>query len=53
MPRAGEYIPPIGGKRTLRSIKKQSVPHMMAISGNSSVCVECSSDREYGVGVEL
>lgn len=26
----GGDIPPMGGKRTLRSIKKQSVPHILA-----------------------
>jgi hypothetical protein len=31
LPGACGYIPPIGGKRTLRSIRKQSAPHMIAI----------------------
>lgn len=27
----GKNVPPMGGKRTLKSIKKQSVPHMLAL----------------------
>jgi hypothetical protein len=27
----GGYLPPMGGKRTLRSIRKQSAPHMVAL----------------------
>jgi hypothetical protein len=28
---AGGDVPPMGGKRTLRSIKKQSVPHILTV----------------------
>jgi hypothetical protein len=31
----GNYVPPMGGKRTLRSIKKQSVPHILTVVVNS------------------
>lgn len=31
----GGDVPPMGGKRTLRSIRKQSVPHMFAIVGGA------------------
>lgn len=35
------HVPPMGGKRTLRSIKKQSAPHMiMSYKGKASGCVE-------------
>ena len=34
--RSGD-VPPMGGKRTLRSIRKQSVPHMLAIVGEADV----------------
>jgi hypothetical protein len=27
----GVYIPPMGGKRTLSSIRKQSVPHILKV----------------------
>jgi hypothetical protein len=31
----GGYVPPMGGKRTLSSIKKQSVPHILTIVSRS------------------
>lgn len=34
------YIPPIGGNRTLRSIRKQSAPHMFAIVLSVTVGVD-------------
>lgn len=35
-------VPPMGGKRTLRSIRKQSAPHMIAVVFEFTVsgCVE-------------
>jgi hypothetical protein len=35
----------MGGKRTLRSIRKQSVPHIVAVVGDSGRVEFCRSDK--------
>jgi hypothetical protein len=48
-PRAqGGDIPPMGGKRTLRSIKKQSVPHILAVVVDAK-CVGVSKSERWKV----
>jgi hypothetical protein len=41
----GGDIPPMGGKRTLRSIRKQSVPHILTIVADIEILGLCGSDQ--------